>query len=324
MRFSFICGGEKFSSVGVDCGFLHRSSMSKLITVFGATGQQGGAVVEALLATGEFKVRGITRDVKSAKADALTKKGVEVVEGNIVDAKSVKKVIANSYGVFLVTDNQEKEFEIGKQVVDAAIEAKVTHFIWSTLINCHHESKGKYTVSLFTDKSKVEEYAKKAGFTYHTYVAAPGYYQNWGTSNVPKKNEDGSLTFNLPIKPDTKFWQGDIREIGTVVANAFKNPKGWGSGDFIALGAEETTLTEMLHVLSDHLKVKITSTFIPREVFSKFFPGADAISEMYEYLHEYPYYGSYDPTTGHKAKGSALKTFREYLQEVNFQFTSFR
>jgi uncharacterized protein YbjT (DUF2867 family) len=34
----------------------------KLIAVLGATGQQGGGVVRALQASGEFKVRALTRD----------------------------------------------------------------------------------------------------------------------------------------------------------------------------------------------------------------------------------------------------------------------
>lgn len=56
--------------------------MSKLITVFGATGNQGGSVIKAILADSvlskEFKIRGITRDVSKPAAQALTSKGVEM------------------------------------------------------------------------------------------------------------------------------------------------------------------------------------------------------------------------------------------------------
>lgn len=57
--------------------------MSKLITVFGATGNQGGSVVEAILADAqlskEFKIRGITRDTTKKSSQELAKRGVEVV-----------------------------------------------------------------------------------------------------------------------------------------------------------------------------------------------------------------------------------------------------
>lgn len=56
--------------------------MSKLITVFGATGNQGGSVIRHILADAdlskEFKIRGITRDVTKPAAQALVNQGVEV------------------------------------------------------------------------------------------------------------------------------------------------------------------------------------------------------------------------------------------------------
>lgn len=56
--------------------------MSKLITVFGATGNQGGSVIRSILADAilskEFKIRGITRDASKPAAQALLKQGVEV------------------------------------------------------------------------------------------------------------------------------------------------------------------------------------------------------------------------------------------------------
>ena len=56
--------------------------MSKIITVFGATGQQGGSVVRTILndpeLSKEFKIRGITRDVSKPEAQALAKQGVEI------------------------------------------------------------------------------------------------------------------------------------------------------------------------------------------------------------------------------------------------------
>lgn len=57
--------------------------MSKLITVFGATGNQGGSVIKAILndavLSKEFKIRAITRDVNKPAAQALAAKGIEVV-----------------------------------------------------------------------------------------------------------------------------------------------------------------------------------------------------------------------------------------------------
>jgi len=304
------------------------TTSKQTITVLGATGLQGGSVVNALLAGG-FHVRGITRDAKSAAAEALTKKGVEVVEGNILKPETIKKAIAGSYGFFSVTnfwekDQMGKEFEIGKNLVDVAKEAKITHFIWSSLADTASESKGKYKVAHFTDKAKVEEYAKSAGFTYHTYVGAPFYYQNWGLFFTPKKNDDGSLSFALPVPETTYISMGDVNEVGATVVTAFKNPKGWGHGDFIAAMGDHLTLDEIFKLLSAQLGVKVTLNQVKREVYAKFFPGAEELADMLEWFNEFGYYGrTRDLNSGHKAKGSAMKSFAEWLKESDFKFTKF-
>jgi uncharacterized protein YbjT (DUF2867 family) len=57
--------------------------MSKILTVFGATGNQGGSVIKNVLASSTlsktYKIRGITRDASKPAAVALKDKGVEVV-----------------------------------------------------------------------------------------------------------------------------------------------------------------------------------------------------------------------------------------------------
>lgn len=54
----------------------------QLIVVTGATGSQGGSVVDVLLKDGWTKLRGVTRHPYSAAAKKLAAKGVEVVKGD--------------------------------------------------------------------------------------------------------------------------------------------------------------------------------------------------------------------------------------------------
>ena len=55
----------------------------RLITVFGATGTQGGSVVDTFLndpkLNTEWLVRGVTRDIAKDSSKKLAQKGVEVV-----------------------------------------------------------------------------------------------------------------------------------------------------------------------------------------------------------------------------------------------------
>lgn len=59
------------------------STDKKIVTVFGATGIQGGSVIKSILAdpkaSSQFALRGITRDVSKPAAKKLAEQGVEVV-----------------------------------------------------------------------------------------------------------------------------------------------------------------------------------------------------------------------------------------------------
>jgi hypothetical protein len=77
----------------------------KTIAVVGATGSQGSGVVDSLLAKG-YHVRGLTRNVDSAKAKALAARGVEVVAAELDDKQSLVRAFAEAHGVFLVTEYQ--------------------------------------------------------------------------------------------------------------------------------------------------------------------------------------------------------------------------
>ena len=82
--------------------------MSKLLTVFGATGNQGGSVIKAVLAhptlSKEYSLRGITRDTSKPAAQALQSKGVETVKADLNDPTSLRQAIEGSYAVFAVTN----------------------------------------------------------------------------------------------------------------------------------------------------------------------------------------------------------------------------
>lgn len=66
---------------------INMSSVKKLILVIGATGAQGTAVINALLAPAAdgspspYAIRALTRDPSHERAQALTSKGVECVKG---------------------------------------------------------------------------------------------------------------------------------------------------------------------------------------------------------------------------------------------------
>jgi uncharacterized protein YbjT (DUF2867 family) len=76
--------------------------MSKIIAVTGATGSQGGGVVNIMKKTTGWKVRAITRNPESEASKKLAAEGVEVVQASFDDEQSLVKAFEASYYVLLL------------------------------------------------------------------------------------------------------------------------------------------------------------------------------------------------------------------------------
>ena len=77
-----------------------------VILVAGATGNQGGAVVDALLAEPRgWHIRALTRSPAGKKAKALAARGVEVFDGDFADASSLRPALDGAHGAFSVQNS---------------------------------------------------------------------------------------------------------------------------------------------------------------------------------------------------------------------------
>src|SRR6266550_170915 len=239
------------------------SNDKKWIAVIGATGQQGGGVVRALQASGEFRVRALTRN-----PDKYHELADEVVEADLNRPETLEAAFKGAYGVFLVTNFREEGTDELKQAtaaVRAAKDAGVKHFVWSTLPNVEAISGGKFHVPHFTGKARIDRIVKEAGFAYHTFVIAPFYYQNLVGVLAPQKQADGSLGWALPLDPDVRcIHMGDITELGNIVAGAFAHPDEAGNGEYLPLVGDFMSFNEIVDTLNrqDH---KFSVKQVPKE-----------------------------------------------------------
>ena len=266
------------------------STNKKLVAVIGATGQQGGGVVHALQAREGFKVRALTRD-----PDRHRELADEVVEADLNRPEILKAAFEEAHGVFLVTNFREAgadELNQATAAVRAAKDAGVKHFVWSTLPNVEAISGGKFDVPHFTGKAKIDRIVKEAGFPHHTFVIAPGYYQNFVGFLAPQKQADGSVGWALPLDPDVRcLHMGDIRELGNIVAGAFAHPDEAGSGEYLPLVGDFLSFNEIVETLNRQGH-KFSFKQVPKEVFATLFPGAAELAEMFSYWEAHTYLGS--------------------------------
>lgn len=131
--------------------------------MFGATGQQGGAVARALKAKGR-KVRAFVRDPESGKAKALAAEGISLAIGDLFDPASIDGAMVGVAGVFSVqtsspagevTDAQE--IWQGKAIADSALRQGVRHLVYSS---GGAAGKGPTGMGHFDSKSKIEAYVR--------------------------------------------------------------------------------------------------------------------------------------------------------------------
>ncbi|KAH8672242.1 hypothetical protein BGZ61DRAFT_362591 [Ilyonectria robusta] len=123
--------------------------MSRAILITGATGKQGGSVLNALVASqpSDFLLLAVTRDAQSPRAKALCAKSssIRLVEGNLDSIPTLFEAARKAagsvplWGVYSMQASIDSraplagELKQGKEMIDEAIKAGIQHFIYSSV-----------------------------------------------------------------------------------------------------------------------------------------------------------------------------------------------
>eukprot|EP01132_Coremiostelium_polycephalum_P004598 gene4598-5740_t len=298
----------------------------KIVTVFGATGQQGGSVVQQLLKNpSAWKIRAVTRDTKSAKSQELLNRGVELVQLDVTkaNAEEVSKGIQGSDSVFLVTDYWSywnREAEIGKTIVDGVVKANIKHLVYSSLAGVNNITKGAISVPHFDLKFDVKEYAvqqsKKNPSLISSFVYAPFYLQNFLSFSKPKLGDDGVYSFTLPQDPKVPLDVADINDIGPLTEAVLANPTKFVNAEI----PFSTRLTgdEIAAKISKFTGKQVKFNSVPTNVYAKFgFPGAEELALMFQYYNEYGTFYGLDTSIAPKL--IHVTTLDEFLAKSKFE-----
>lgn len=302
-----------------------------LVAICGATGVQGGSVVDALLETGEYRLRGLTRNTSSDKAKALQAKGVEMVQADLANKDDLRKAFENADVVYGVTNfwdpevlkNPSLEAEQGKNIADAANESKVKWLLWSSAPSCSKGSGGKITtVKHFDGKNEVEEYIKSIDLPF-TSICIGCYMSNFGTMLPLLPNDDGTQTLTIPVvKEDTYMDLVDTASDTGPLVRAILQNKDKYVGQRIPLVGDRLTLNQ---IAETYTKVTGKSTnFQPmtKEMLEGPFSylNTDEAIGMLTWFRDFGYYGDIYGSNGGALKaissvGIHVTTFEEYVKK---------
>lgn len=225
-------------------GAFFMTNESKIILVLGATGNQGDAVAERLLADG-WSVRAISRDPNQTAAQELQKKGAEVVPANMDDRQSLLEAMQGVYGVFsvqpLYSDDSDQEVQQGKTVADVAKQVGVSHFVYSSVGGAERDSG----VPHFETKWQVENYVREIDLPF-TVLRPAFFMENFmGMAQV----HDQKLMIPEFMDKEMNLQMISVQDIGAFAAIAFNDPVEY-KGQAIEIAGDEVSLSQVAKVFS--------------------------------------------------------------------------
>ena len=275
----------------------------KIITVFGATGAQGGGLVRSILEDrdGPFAVRAVTRDTKSDAARALAAAGAEVVAADLDDAAAVARALDGAYGAYFVTFfwahfSPERELAEARIMAEAARAAGLRHAVWSTLEDTRRWMKlddprmptlmGRYKVPHFDAKGEADQFFREAGVP-TTFLMTSFYWDNLIHFGMgPKAGADGTLEFVLPMG-SAKLPGIAASDIGRCAYGVFRRRDDF-VGKSVGIAGEHLTGAEMATALSRALGREVRHVDVTPEVYRGFgFPGADDLGNMFQFKRDF-------------------------------------
>jgi hypothetical protein len=273
------------------------------LTIFGATGNQGGNVIDTILSdpalAQKYHLRGITRDPSSRKSQALASKGVELVKADLTNTSSIEAAVRGAHGVFAMTDywsllDKNKEIAQGKTIVDACKKEGVKHLVWSSLPAVAKLSDGKFTgVAHFDSKATVEEYAESVKGDMIVSYFMPAMFMD--VIKQILQEADGTLTLALPFPDPDVAWPllSPTRDTGKYVVGLFEGGQSANGVEVQAISAW-TTPNKVVDVLKCHTGKDVRFQSLSAQVYEGYLPEnirAD-MSQMMQWIGESSYYGN--------------------------------
>ena len=249
---------------------------SKLVLVTGVTGQQGGAVARALITKGH-RVRGLTRNVESDAAQAVSALGVDLVVGDFGDADSLAAAVAGVDTVFAMGTpfeaGEAAEVAQGIAIVDAAVGADTDHFVYTSVASADKNTG----IPHFDSKFEVERHLASTELDWS--VVAPVYFMDnlFGGENLGAL-QNGS--YPAPLPSDLPLQQVAVADIGAFGALVVDRKDDF-VGRRVEIASDELTSAESAGVLSQLLGRPVEHFEVPMEQIRAF---SEDFALMYEWF----------------------------------------
>ncbi|RFN53571.1 nmra-like family protein [Fusarium flagelliforme] len=248
--------------------------MSRAVLICGATGKQGGAVLNRLVKqNADFKILAVTRNAKSPSAQRLLTKSsnIKLVQGDLADPAGIFRAARSVtdqpiWGVFSVQvpmgfgQGGGGEVGQGKGLVDAALEAGVKFFVYTSVDRHGKDSENNPTpVPHFIAKHEIEKHliARTVNTDMKWAILRPVAFMDNLTDDFLGKSFVTAWKLAVKTKPIQLV---SVTDVGVAGGEAFLHPEKY-AGRAVSLAGDELTLEEFLKIFKEKTGREAPSTY---------------------------------------------------------------
>lgn len=251
-----------------------------VIVVTGATGLQGGAVSRHLLRQG-WRVRGLTRNPTSKRAQALAAAGADVVQGDMDDIATLRPLFDWAYGVYSVQNpmisGSDAEVRQGRHVADAAKGSGVHHLVYASA-GIGRSGTG---VPSWETKAQVEAYIRALGLP--VTILRPMAFMELMTEKKFAPAVAAWSVMPALVGPTRKLGWLCTDDLGAIVAKVFDASQHF-VGKELALASDVQSLEQCRMIYREVMGRNPPRVPMPTWLFKRFgFVGQD-LTAMWRWL----------------------------------------
>ncbi|KAL1604746.1 hypothetical protein SLS60_004286 [Paraconiothyrium brasiliense] len=250
---------------------------TRAVLITGATGKQGGSVVNALLkANSDLQILALTRNAQSSAAQRLAQKSpqIKLITGNLDEIEEAFKTARAAtqlpiWGVFSVQwqvpmgggQNAQSEERQGKALIDVSLRNGVKHFVYSSVDRGGSRSDRDPTnIPHFISKHNIEQhlFSKAEGSSMDYTVLRPvAFFENLMPNFIGKVF---STSWEATLRKDQKLQLIATSDIGFFAAEAFLKPEEYKQKR-LSIAGDELTYDEFKGIFEQKTGQKLPTTY---------------------------------------------------------------
>ncbi|KAJ6127296.1 hypothetical protein N7523_002908 [Penicillium sp. IBT 18751x] len=247
---------------------------SPKVFVCGATGNQGGALIQNIL-DHHIEVHAISRDLESDSAKSLLVRGVSLAEGDYDNEISLEKSMTDCTTLFLNLNfnytKPQEELEQAQRILSLAKRVGIQQVVYTSALattdptRLKHWDPNSFVAMVLLSKQAIEKLVRNAGFK-EWVILRPGNFMTNFLNPLVRMYQGlvETNTFTTAFAHDTILPMVDPDDIGKFAAAAILDPVRFNQKE-IEIASQMMGVEDVLRDLSEATGRNMKTHFMSEE-----------------------------------------------------------